>query len=252
METALIGYKKDIYATYVTGFKAAPLTFDVIQARRWGASYRSFLAGWMPEFKDANILDLGCGDGKLLYFFKERGYHNLTGVDISPEQVVVARQVIENIKEQEAIGFLEQHREEYDFITALDLVEHYEKEEVLRFLNACHNALKPGGRLVLQIPNGESPWCSAILYGDFTHEMAFQPRLLGKLLVKSGFGDIDPREAGPIVRDLLSLIRFLTWKCIKGLLMVWNLAEAGSKGSGIYTRIFFISGKKMSPEEIQK
>lgn len=245
MEAALTGYKKVIYDTYVTGFKSSPLMFNASQARRWGESYRSFLNGWLPQSKDACILDIGCGDGRLLYFLKEMGYYRLAGVDISPEQVIISKQVIDNIEEADAIEFLDRHREEYDFISAIDIVEHFGKEEVLRFLDAGYKALKPGGRLVLQVPNGESPWCSAILYGDFTHELAFQPRLMGRLLAKAGFAEIEPREGGPVVRNFTSLIRFLVWKCIKGMLIIWNLAEAGSRGSGIYTRVFFISGKKV-------
>jgi hypothetical protein len=88
-------------------------------------------------------------------------------------------------------------------------------------------------------------------YGDFTHEAGFNTYSLRRLLAMIGFSEITSREAGPVVRGmashgrfLISLGRYLIWKVIRAGLLIWNLAEAGSKGSGIYTRIFLISGVK--------
>ena len=40
---------------------------------------------------DAAILDFGCGYGRVLRLLRERGYHNLVGVDPSPAMVAAAR-----------------------------------------------------------------------------------------------------------------------------------------------------------------
>ncbi len=247
----MTNYRTRIYKEYASLMQDAPSVFDEADAKRWGKAYDTFLRGWLPDKKGAAILDVGCGGGGLLYFFKSRGFTNMHGVDISPEQVALARQVIKDVAEADAIGYLEAHQETYNLITGVDIVEHFKKDEVLRFLDACFGALKPGGRLVLQTLNAESPWGMHHRYGDFTHEVGFNTYSLRRLLAMIGFSEITSREAGPVVRGmashgrfLISLGRYLVWKVIRAGLLIWNLAEAGSKGSGIYTRIFFVSGIK--------
>ena len=38
---------------------------------------------------------------------------------------------------------------QFDLIVSLDLIEHFQREEALRFLDLCFAALKPDGRLIL-------------------------------------------------------------------------------------------------------
>ncbi len=225
-------------------FKTQKPIFDERAADSWGRAYNHYLRGWLPDRKGAAIVDVACGAGKLLHFFKKRGYVNFCGVDISPEQVQLARQVIENVTEASAIDFLEEHKFEFDLITGLDIIEHFNKNEVLHFLDACHKALKHGGRLILQTPNAESPWVSSVRYGDFSHEVCFSPNGITRVLSLCGFNKIEPREQGPVVHGLLSAGRFVCWLCIRTGLKLWNLAETGTIGSGIFTRVFIIKGEK--------
>ena len=238
-------YRTCIYKEYASRMQDASLVFDEAEAMRWGQAYETFLKGWLPGEKDAAILEVGCGGGKLLYFLKTRCYTNLQGVDISPQQVALACQVSKDVVEADAIKFLESHKARHDLIIGLDIVEHFRKDEVLRFLDACHAALKPGGRLILQTPNAESPWGTHHRYNDFTHEIGFNPNSLERLLALTGFSDIMSREAGPVVHGVVSLGRYVVWKIIRAGLVIWNLAETGSKGSGIYTRVFLITGKRV-------
>ena len=237
-------YRGRIYENYASRMQEASLVFNKEEAQRWGSAYDTFLKGWLPTNKKAAILEVACGWGKLLHFFKARGYKNIKGIDVSPQQVSIALQVCADVVETEAITYLETHQEKYDLIVGLDIVEHFQKDEVLRFLDACHASLRPGGRLILQTPNAESPWGLQIRYGDFTHEQAFDPGSLRQLLSLSGFSEIMSREAGPVIHGVVSLGRYVIWRVIRAGLAIWNLAETGSKGSGIYTRVFIISGKK--------
>ena len=213
---------------------------------RWGKAYRYYLRGWLPEGRDANIIDVACGGGRLLHFFKKQSYSRLSGVDISPDQVSLARQIIPGVLEGDVIEFLEAHREEFDLITGLDIVEHFHKPEVLRFLDACHAALRPGGRFILQTPNCDSPWGAAHRYNDFTHEVGFSPNALSRLLHMTGFTETEAREMGPVPfgYSMASTLRYLVWQAICMVLKIWNIAETGNAGSGVFTRVFLISGIK--------
>ena len=175
-------YRIRIYKRYGTNFQDAPEIFSKEAALRWGHGYNYYLRNWLPVNKDAAIVDVGCGAGKLLYLFKNMQYTNVTGVDISPEQVKLARQVIPAVDQANVLDWLEERPSAFDLITGLDIIEHLDKNEVLRFLDGSYKALKPGGRLVLQTPNAESPWGSQHRYNDFTHEVGFNPNLLSRLL----------------------------------------------------------------------
>jgi 2-polyprenyl-3-methyl-5-hydroxy-6-metoxy-1,4-benzoquinol methylase len=237
-------YRELIYEKYASCFQGYKPDFDIAADKRWGQAYKSFLRGWLPERKDAAILEVACGSGKLLRFLKEQGYTDIAGVDISPEQVSLAKQVTENVVEDNVLDFLESTEKRYDLIIGLDIIEHFTKDEALHFLQASSKALKSGGRIIIQTPNADSPWGGTIRYGDFTHEICFNPNALRNLLNLLGFQHIEAREGGPVVHGVVSFVRYVIWQLIRLILKIWNLAETGSAGSNVYTRVFLISGIK--------
>ena len=243
-----MNYQSRIYDNYASVMQDAGKVFDAAKATRWGGAYRYYLRDWPPVSKEAAIADLACGGGRLLYFFKENGYTNLQGVDLSPSQVRIARQVEPKVQEGSLFEFLKSNPATFDLITALDIIEHLNKDEVLEFLDACHGALKPGGRVVLQTPNAETPWGSALRYADFTHQVSFTPDCLSRLLSLCGFSKSSAREMGPVPSgySLLSTVRFSLWCSLRMALRMWNRIETGTSGSGVFTRVFIISATKGS------
>ncbi|MCP4661488.1 MAG: class I SAM-dependent methyltransferase [bacterium] len=237
-------YKTRIYNAYRSRGSECEPVFDRLAAERRARLLARILKGWLADDRDLPIADLGCGTGEVLYFLKGCGYTRVAGVDISPEQVKAARQVMPDVVEADLFDFLDRHQEDFGLIFALDLLEHLRKEQVLRFLDASHRALRDGGRLILQTPNADSPMASALRYGDFTHEVCFTPSALGWLLNLAGFTGVESREGGPRPLGFLSLGRTLLWRLIRRGIQLWNLAETGSAGSGIYTRVFLVSGIK--------
>ncbi len=244
MKADTADYRKRIYEKYASGFQDAEENFDSTAAERWGKTYDYYFRGWLPESKDATIVDLACGGGNLLHYFKQRGYPKVTGVDISPEQVKLSLQVTPDVWEGNVLDFLANHPNSFDCITGLDIVEHFYKPEVLHFLDLCHAALKPQGRLILQTPNADSPWGTTSRYGDFTHEVGFNPNSLLRLLTLSSFKRLEARELGPALwgYSAASTARYGAWQFIRAMFKLWNLVETGDSGSGIFTRVFMISG----------
>lgn len=241
-----VDYRARIYERYASDWQDAAPEFDESGSRRWGKAYRYYLRGWLPDYKEARIVDLACGGGRLLYFLKMQNFTNVRGVDISKEQVQLARQVVPDVIEADVIKFLERHRDTFDLIIGLDIVEHFKKPEVLNFLDACYAALRYNGRLILQTSNADSPWGTMHRYNDFTHELSFGPNSLGRLLRLSGFGEIVARETGPVPLgySLVSTMRYAVWRAIRTSFKIWRLAEMGDMGSGVFTQIFLISGVK--------
>ena len=242
-------YRQRIYEKYASCHQSNSLTFDPVRARKWGLSFRQYLRGWLPESKQAQIVDLACGDGKLLFLFKELGYSNVTGVDLSPEQVQIAKQVNDTVEQRGVLDFLREHPAQFDLITALDLIEHLTKDEVLELLDGCREALKPGGRLVLQTPNAESPWGLQVRYGDFTHEVCFTPNVLCRLLELCGLVNPQPRELGPVALgySFTCSVRHVFWRILRNFVRIYNIIETGSVGSGVMTRVFIVSAQRLQP-----
>jgi 2-polyprenyl-3-methyl-5-hydroxy-6-metoxy-1,4-benzoquinol methylase len=238
-----IGYRQRIYQRYASVFKAGTAAVDEAAIDHWGGTYDVYLAGWLPESRNAAIVDVACGPGWLLRFFVRRGYRDVHGVDVSAEQVELARHHAAQVEVGDLVTFLRARPRHFDLLTGLDIVEHFTKDEVLDFLDACHGALRPGGRIVLQTPNGQSPFAGAVRYGDFTHETCFTPPLLAQLLELTGFTAVECRECGPVPRGVASRLRIALWRVIRQLLRLWNLAETGSAGSGVLTRVFLASAR---------
>jgi 2-polyprenyl-3-methyl-5-hydroxy-6-metoxy-1,4-benzoquinol methylase len=239
--------REAIYPSYGHDFQDAGERFDPGAAARWGRAYGRYLRGWLPDRRDAAIADLACGQGWLLYWLKSRGYMNLCGVDIAPDQVALARQVA-NVDQEDLLSWLAERRERFDLLIGLDIVEHFARDEALRFLELAYAALKPGGRLVLQTPNADSPFGLQVRYGDITHEWADNVSQLTRLLRQTGFVAIEAREQGPVPwgYSLASTARFLVWRLIRAGLQLWNVAETGAT-LRVLTRVFLIKGDKGAP-----
>ena len=242
----LAPYRRHLYERYATHWLEGVHTVDGARLQAHAKAYRYYFRGWLPPDPHATIVDIGCGRGILLAFLKACGYEHAQGIDVSPEQVALARRMTMEVQEGDAIAFLESRPGICDLLTGIDLIEHFHKPEVMRFLDAAYRALKPGGRLVLQTPNADSPWGGMHRYSDFTHEVGFNPNSLSRLLRMAGFIDIEARETGPVPwgYSMTSTVRYAIWKVIRAGLILWNLAEMGATGTGVLTRIFLISGRK--------
>jgi len=237
-------YRRRIYSKYASCFQGSKQTFDVFAANKWGRAYDSYLKGWLPSKKDANILDIACGSGRLLHFLKTRGYTCITGIDISPEQVSLAKQVTENVIQGNIIEFLKTTKKKYDLIIGLDIIEHLQKDEILCLLGSINTVLKKNGRLVLQSPNGSSPFGTTVFFGDFTHETCFTPKSLQCLLNLYNFYKIESRETRPVPLSFISSIRYIIWQMIRLAMKLRNLVETGDGSNCILTRVFIVSGVK--------
>lgn len=241
-----MAYRERIYEHYTTTMQSFGRNFDRAQARTWARPYEHYLRGWLPDNEDAAVLDAGCGGGLFLQFLVDRGYKSVEGVDLSPDQVARSRQVIsaDRVHHADVVTFLESHQSHYDLVVGLDIVEHFYKDELIRFLDALFGAVRPGGRVVLQTPNACSPWGCEHRYNDLTHEIGFNVNSLRRLLRLSGFEHVEAREAGPVAHGIRSAVRACLWQIIRCGLLAWNYIETGCRGDGVFTRVMLMSARK--------
>lgn len=231
-------YRDVLYGAYASHkAMAAPTAGDY---QRWEVELDRRIGRWLPDGGGAAILELGCGAGAFLSLANRRGHTDVTGLDLSPEQVRLAQARCPGatVLQQSLHAFLSGASQRFDLIVALDVFEHLSKDELLEALSLSARALKPGGRLVVQMPNGDSPWLGPVAFGDLTHEVMVTPALLGRLLTGYGFTGFQAAECGPVVHGVRSAVRFALWRAIRVGLRLWNMSETSEPGSGIYTRVF--------------
>jgi SAM-dependent methyltransferase len=239
-------YRVRLYEKYGSTFQDAGQHPRTVELKKFAKAYDYYLRRWLPVDRNAEILDAGCGNGKLLHYFLAKGYIHSRGVDISPEQIELAQQLSLDVCLQDAVAYLEDKSDSYDLITALDLIEHFDKNEAMRFLDLSFKALKPQGALVLQTPNADSPFGISHRYNDLSHEICFNPHSLCGLLNLAGFMKNEVREMGPILwrYSPASTVRYFGWQFIRTLINISTLIETGGSGSNIFTRIFLIRAIK--------
>ena len=242
-------YRQRIYDTYLslrfsTDHKS--IVTDADATRSWINATHSRVRGWLPTDLATPILDMGCGSGRLIGLLRQIGYTHCMGVDVSPEQIVLAQQCYPDVQfiHGDLHSVLAAYPGHFGLITGFDILEHFGKEELFPLLELIVRALRSDGRIIVQTPNAESPWFGAVAYGDFTHEWFFTPRSLEEILRRVGMTNFKARPSMPVCHGLKSAGRSLLWAVIQRLLLLWNVAEIGKPGSGIYTRVFLATAVK--------
>ena len=198
----------------------------------------------LPGDKHARIVDIGCGNGELVHWLRERGYANAIGVDANKELLEEGKVLgVDGLIAQDIFLFLKGKRDAFDCIIVRDVIEHFTKDELLLLLDLVYEALRPGGIIILQTPNAEGPFGSRYRYQDFTHELGFTRTSLYHVLRTAGFSEVLIYPLQPVVHGVKSFVRFVLWKCIEGSLRLYHLVEIGS-GEGIFTQNIIAVGKK--------
>ena len=234
-------YRQRIYAAYTSATNAplAPDTVEGLAPRE--AHLNRLIADHFPKDKAAKILELGCGHGALLHFARRAGYTNMSGVDGSPAQIAAAAKLgIAGIRQGDLMGALrETPPASLDTVVLFDVLEHLTRDEILDAIDAIHTALKQGGRLILHLPNGASPFGTLMIYSDLTHEVAFTPESLAQLFLASGWRSIESFEDPPAIHGLRSRVRALLWRAIRAVLRFYLAVETGSRAHTVLTQNLF-------------
>jgi SAM-dependent methyltransferase len=124
-----------LYTGGASGERWSSEPFEVVKP----ANQLECLDGYFRE--GASVLDIGCNTGELLDYARRRGCRT-AGVEYS----AASRRILET-KGHDSFANISDVDEQFDVITAFDLVEHF--YDVPDFFRRCKAMLKKGGVLVV-------------------------------------------------------------------------------------------------------
>jgi 2-polyprenyl-3-methyl-5-hydroxy-6-metoxy-1,4-benzoquinol methylase len=135
------------------------------------------------------LLDIGCGSGTFLSLARRRGFA-CCGMDASDRAAALARKQYGLDVRQGSVGAAIWEERSFDFVTMFHVLEHLADPGAgLRY---ARRLLKPGGSLIVQVPNVASYQARAFRqrwYGIDVprHVVNFTPPALELLLRKTGY-----------------------------------------------------------------
>jgi 2-polyprenyl-3-methyl-5-hydroxy-6-metoxy-1,4-benzoquinol methylase len=256
----MVDVRSQLYDRYVSTFKRenASLTPEELSHYfKWcDARYFPFLKSLE---KSSSILELGCGHGRILNYLRHKGFTNAKGIDISKEQIELARKDGLDAECADVFTYLDTStpsfsrrgsiaddaRGGYDCVIAIDFIEHFTKEELFRLFELLRSAMKPGGVLLLQTVNGEGLFPGQIIYGDLTHSTILSPGSLTQLLSAVGFHDIVFSECAPVASGVAGVARSLAWKIVRAGANAIRLIES-NKTQQVWTENFICVAEAQS------
>ena len=107
----------------------------------------------LGNIRGDRVLDMACGDGFYTRLLKRAGAAEVTGVDISAEMIRMAER--EETRSPLGCAYLHEDAAAFepagpvDLVVAIYLLNYASTlEQLRRFCQVCHDALRPGGRFV--------------------------------------------------------------------------------------------------------
>ncbi len=134
--------------------------YDLIQYKKW----LDLLISMMN--KGSKILDLGCGNGRAVKYFIDRGYKGV-GIDLSDEMLKLARANVKNGEfYKKDFTKLDFGNESFDSIISFFALNHIEKATFKQIMAECKRILKKDGFLLLGMVRGSSEGYWVGFYGQ--------------------------------------------------------------------------------------
>ena len=163
-----------------------PLLAELESANFWFRS-RNKLVLWILKrhFRDMkNFLEIGCGTGYVLSgvasAFPET---RLSASEIDSAGLPFVRQKAQNADMFQMDARHIPFREEFDLIGAFDVIEHIEEDE--KVLSQIYNACKPGGGVIITVPQHPSLWSEVDVFSH--HKRRYAKNELICKIQKAGF-----------------------------------------------------------------
>tara|TARA_Y100001968_G_scaffold333397_1_gene396007 strand:- start:4716 stop:5930 length:1215 start_codon:yes stop_codon:yes gene_type:complete len=150
--------------------------------------YDWFLDWIKNNYREANILDIGCGRGEWLEKCKDMGFQCI-GFELNEDMVTLCKGLNLQAIKGNAIDLIKDiSSESLNIVSIFHLIEHLNEEYILSLMKECRRVLKPEGFLLLETPSIDNILVSGkLFYLDPTHINHINPDYLKFTLHNLGF-----------------------------------------------------------------
>ena len=241
-------YRDVLYANYHTNQSGrASLTDAKSLFEREKKQFEREILPKLSGFeKTARIFDLGCGSGSLLMALKQAGYSQVSGMDLSEEQVKMAHSMgVTEVVLGDAMQYLRDTTEGFDVITGMDIIEHFTKDELVELLQLIQSKLNAGGVAIFRTPNMDAPVASAFALGDFTHENYLNASSAEQVMLSCGFQEVAVLPSTMRVNGIVKeIIRRIAYDWLELILKLQLFATARSTRKVLFAPNLIIVARK--------
>jgi SAM-dependent methyltransferase len=140
---------------------------------------RQYVANETPP----RVLEIGCGTGFVLQGLAAEGRYQLTGLEEHLAGLRHARRRLPSIEFVQADARDLPYEAEFDAIGAFDVIEHIDEDTAV--LASVHRALKPGGIVILTVP--QHKWLWSATDEQAMHKRRYTRQDLSDKLAAAGF-----------------------------------------------------------------
>lgn len=183
----------------------------------------------LPRPGRGRFLDIGCAAGHFLRMAKARGY-DVEGLEVDERFVKAARDsgvpVTKGVLDE---PFASAHAGACDVVSMLEVLEHV--DDPLGFLALAAKVLKPGGRMLVAVPDNRRPTPFGRDYFDYPphHLTRWKPEPLRRALESAGLR-VESVEAKPLpVVDLSRIWADRSAQAILRLLKVLRYGRSAAR-----------------------
>lgn len=181
-------YKKKLYNAIATAYSSSRSSF---LKKLLCGPFRDHIGGLPGYIKNGYILDVGCADGFFIYLMKNLGWRT-KGVEFSQSAAERARRHGLDVLRGDLFDARFQANS-FDIVRFWHVLEH--TPDPCKMLTEARRILKPGGELILGVPNVNS--LTFKIFKDYNkwqdiwnlpvHFYFYSRKTLSELLAKSGF-----------------------------------------------------------------
>lgn len=148
---------------------------------------------------DDLVVDLGCGRGAMLELLRDSGISSVIGVDLDPACVALGKGLGYQVELEDVMTFLSRYVSQLDVVFAGHLIEHLSPTTRVHFIQRVFDALRKGGRFIIETPNTSSVYVlTNVYYLDPTHQQPLHPEAYRILFEQTGFRTLRSYLSSPI------------------------------------------------------
>lgn len=164
------------YVDFVEAFRP---TFDAL------FNQLSYLKTWLPASGVA--VDLGAGRGEMVQVMSDHGLTSF-GIDADESVVAAAEKKGIDVRLSGIDSFLDNcEPSSLDVVTAIQVVEHVNADQLESWLEKILRGLKPGGIFIAETPNPHAIDAFKAFWVDVTHVRPYYPESLLHMAQSAGF-----------------------------------------------------------------